>query len=48
MDLSGRECCLSAGVTRIFEGGNAPSLEWTGLVGPGSDLQKAMTIRQNI
>jgi hypothetical protein len=49
IDLSGRECCLSAGVTRIFEGGNAPSLWWTGLVGPfgpGSGLEKAMTIRQ--
>lgn len=33
--LSGRECCLSAGVTSIFEGGNAPSLWWPGLVGPG-------------
>jgi hypothetical protein len=46
MDLSGRECCLSAGVMRIFEGGNAPSLWWTGLVGPGSDLEKATTIKQ--
>lgn len=37
--LSGRECWLSAGlsagVTSIFEGGNAPSLWWPGLVGPG-------------
>jgi hypothetical protein len=46
IELSGRECCLSAGVTRIFEGGNAPSLWWTGLVGPGSGLEKATTIRQ--
>jgi hypothetical protein len=46
IDLSGRECCLSAGVTRIFDGGNAPSLWWTELVGPCSDLKKATTIRQ--
>ena len=48
IDLSGRDCCLSAGVTRIFDGGNAPSLWWTGLVGPGpgSGLEKATTIRQ--
>jgi hypothetical protein len=46
IDLSGRECCLSAGVTRIFDGGNAPSLSWTGLVGPGSGLEKATTITQ--
>jgi hypothetical protein len=26
IDLSGRECPLSAGVTSIFDGGNAPSL----------------------
>jgi hypothetical protein len=26
IDLSKRECSLSAGVTRIFDGGNAPSL----------------------
>jgi len=46
IDPSGREWFLSAGVTRIFDGGNAPSLWWTGLVGPASGLEKATTIRQ--
>ena len=48
IDLSGRECSLSTGVIRIFDGGNAPSLWWTGLFGPGSGLEKATTIRPNI
>jgi len=44
IDLSGRDS--EGGVTRIFDGGNAPSLSWTGLVGPGSGLEKATTITQ--
>lgn len=47
IDCSGREWSLSAGVARMVDGGNAPSLAWcTGFFGPLSELQKATPIRK--
>ena len=47
IDFSGREWSLFAGVARIVDGGNAPSLAWcTGFVGTVSNLQKATPVRK--